>query len=83
MNRLRILLSVLVVIAGLGLSIAGSYALALHALDQSEHSLCPAFDLLTRHPVPAPTDPAGNPSREQGYQLYQDFVQAKRGYHCP
>jgi len=63
-------------------AVGGAYWLALRALRQSEQALCPALGLFTRTPVPAPADPAANPSRVQTYRLYRDFRQAERSYRC-
>lgn len=75
-------IAVVVVLAGLAASIGGSYALALHALDNGEQQLCSAFELLTQRPVPKPEDPAANPSREQAYLFYTDLTQVEHSYRC-
>jgi hypothetical protein len=63
-------------------AVAGSYALGLHALDQSQRQLCPALALLTRSPVPRPAHPAANPSRVSYRRLYLTFLTIEREYHC-
>lgn len=48
----------------------------------SDHRWCSTFDLLAGEKVPAPPDPAANPSRESSYKLYQDFVTLKSEFNC-
>jgi hypothetical protein len=38
--------------------------------------------LLTRVPVLKPADPKANPSRETGYELYQDFMNLRKQFGC-
>lgn len=39
----------------------------------SSHA-CQALDILTQHPVPQPSNPKANPSREVDWQFYQALV---------
>lgn len=50
---------------------------------EQEHLVwCQAMNLLTSHPVPKPSDPAANPSREKNYQFYITFLTIKERLHC-
>lgn len=72
------IVAVLIVLA----AIAGSYFLGLHALGHSQAQWCQTLELLTKHPVPKPADPAANPSRETTYQFYQGLVTLKHSFGC-
>lgn len=48
----------------------------------SDHRWCATMSLLTGDPVPKPSDPTANPSRESSYLLYVDFTQLKRDFNC-
>jgi hypothetical protein len=43
---------------------------------------CQALELLTRTPVPKPSDPAANPSREVSYKTYEALVFWKHSDGC-
>lgn len=43
---------------------------------------CATMDLLTATPQKPPANPAANPSRAAGYQLYLDFMDLRRQFHC-
>lgn len=47
----------------------------------ARHS-CQALEVLTQKPVPKPTDPSANPSREQGYELYLGLKYWEREDGC-
>lgn len=79
---MRILIAVVVVVLGVAAAIGGSYLLSLRAIHDSEQALCPVLELLTRHPVARPADPAANPSRVQDYDLYLAAVHAEHRYRC-
>lgn len=64
-------------------SIAGSYALGLHALGQSQQNWCSTLTLLTAKPVPKPTDPAANPSRQGAYLFYRNLMTLASRFGCP
>ena len=59
-----------------------SVAFTLTLVNQSNHRWCDTLVLLTARPVPKPADPAANPSREQSYVLYSDFVRLRRNLGC-
>jgi hypothetical protein len=64
---------------------------ALQAAQQSEQRYvqlqlqheCQALELLTATPVPQPTDPATNPSRETTYKFYMALVYWEKADGCP
>lgn len=43
---------------------------------------CSVLGTLTENPIPAPADPAQNPSRVQSYKLYMQFVAVKARFGC-
>lgn len=47
-----------------------------------EHKWCTTLELLTAHPVPRPADPKANPSRENAWIFYTDFLQLRRTLGC-
>jgi hypothetical protein len=48
----------------------------------SNHRWCDTLTLLTARPVPKPASPAANPSRQQSYVLYTDFVRLRHQLGC-
>ena len=81
-SKIKLAISVVIVVIGIAVAIGGSYMLSLQAIHNSDQQWCTALNLLTRTPVPAPSDPKANPSRAQAYQLYEDFVAIKHRYGC-
>jgi hypothetical protein len=81
-QRVRFFLAVLVVSVGMVAAVGGSYALALQALNQSQHQWCATLTLLTRHPVPRPADPKANPSREQAFVFYTQLLALRHEFGC-
>lgn len=63
-------------------AVAGSYALSLTAIENSQHQWCDTLTLLTARPVPKPADPKANPSREQNYQFYETLVHLRDRFGC-
>lgn len=51
--------------------------------DQQVQHECKALALLTHTPVPKPTDPSANPSRETTYEFYVALVYWEHQDHCP
>jgi hypothetical protein len=51
-------------------------------VQDSNHQWCSTLTLLTSRPVPRPSDPSANPSREQTYVLYSDFVTLRHRLGC-
>lgn len=62
--------------------LTGTYWLAVHNQEVSDHRWCAALELLTNHPVPKPSDPKANPSREVAYQGYLDFLLLRHQFGC-
>jgi len=66
--------------------VAGGAALAIWqahaAVAASNRQWCATITLLTRRPVPRPADPAANPSRQNAYVLYRDFVMLGQRFGC-
>jgi hypothetical protein len=70
-----ILVSVLVTIVLLA-------GFTIYTQQVSDHRWCTTLTLLTSQRVPKPADPAANPSREESYRLYSDFVKLRRDLGC-
>lgn len=79
---MKILIAVTTVVIITILAIAGSYALGLHSLQQSQHQWCTTLDLLTATPVKAPSNPKANPSRENNYRFYFHLKELERDFRC-
>lgn len=59
-----------------------NFLFTAHEVNGSQHQWCSTLTLLTSRPVPRPADPGANPSREQTYVLYSDFVQLRHRLGC-
>lgn len=81
-TNLRIIAVVVLCMLLLFGSIGGSAAVALYAFHQSQHNWCTALTILTRHPEPAPADPARNPSRVATYQFYVSLKGLEHHFGC-
>jgi hypothetical protein len=79
---MRLAAAIITAVAVLVIAIGGSYALTLHALDASQRKWCATLNLLTSQAVPKPADPASNPSRQQAYVLYSDFLDLRHRFGC-
>lgn len=79
---MRILAASLVIVVMFAASIAGSYALGLHALRQSQSHWCTTLTLLTSRPVTRPADPAANPSRENAWLFYVHLRELEHDFGC-
>ena len=73
---LIVLLAVVIGLAGLNL------IWTAHQVTASQHQWCSTLDLLTARPVPRPADVAANPSRENAWILYSDFVDLRDRLGC-
>lgn len=69
----------LAVVAGL---VAGGVFYTGWAVHRDEQQWCDTLNLLTSQPVARPADPAANPSREQAYRYYADFVTLREHFGC-
>lgn len=45
-----------------------------HTIQEGRY-FCAVVTAATAHPIPRPADPAANPSRENAFEFYEDFVQ--------
>ena len=52
------------------------------SVQRQAHDWCATLNLLTSQAVPKPADPAANPSRQQAYVLYSDFVDLRHRFGC-
>ena len=53
-----------------------------YVVSRQAHDWCSTLDLLTARPVPRPASPEANPSREQSYILYADFLDLRHRLGC-
>jgi len=63
-------------------AVAASFALSEWTVSRSQRQWCETLTLITSVPVPAPADPAANPSREGQYRLYEDFLHVRQEFGC-
>jgi len=73
-----IVVSVLLVVAGVGYSIWHGN----HALSANNQQWCTALAILTKTPVAYPADPKANPSRVSTYDLYESFRYIEGKFGC-
>lgn len=76
------LLVLAIIVAVAGVSFANLLQIR-QAIGVSDRKWCATLELLTSHPVARPADAAANPSREQSWLLYSDFVRLRRANGCP
>jgi len=78
-DEYRVLLAfALSLVAAIALCCAFTY----WQVGSSERHWCQALGTLTQHKVPEPADPAANPSREEGYVLYTEFMKIRGEFGC-
>lgn len=75
-------LTICIALSLLVTAVALSIAMSTWQINRSQREWCDALNVLTSQPVPAPANPAQNPSREAAYRLYEDFVQVKQEFGC-
>lgn len=80
--KARMILSVVVVIAGLIVAVGGAYALSLYAIAASQHKWCDTLELLTSNPPPKPADPKQDVSRERAYTFYVHLKTLEGRFGC-
>jgi hypothetical protein len=51
----------------------GAYFLAVQAINNTQHKFCDIVNAVTADPIPKPSDPISNPSRERSYEFYLKF----------
>jgi len=84
-SRVRPWIIVIALVAVLGLQAASQSVSFLLWNEQSqarEQVWCPALRHLTARPIPRPVKPKINPSRENAYQFYLQFVAIRNGLGC-
>lgn len=64
------------------LAIALCFAFTWWQVGISEHHWCQALQTLTEHKVPKPANPKANPSRQEGYILYTEFLNIRGEFGC-
>jgi hypothetical protein len=69
---------VFLLVAGLAIE----YIMITSTIRHSNAQWCDTLALITSRPVPKPTDPAANPSRQESYLLYSDFVTLQNKFGC-
>lgn len=74
--------SVLMMVSGFIVIILLTAAFTVWQVHQSQSQWCDTMRLLTSHPVPAPSNAAANPSRENAYRFYSDFKMLKERLGC-
>jgi hypothetical protein len=82
-SNFRMAVALMIIVMGLLAAFLSSYYLSIRALNQNNANWCDTLSLLTAQSVPAPSNPAANPSREEAYRLYLDFVVLKHRFNCP
>jgi hypothetical protein len=63
-------------------AIGGSFLLTTMQITSNNQQWCDALKILTQDTVPSPADPKANPSREQTYLLYEDFMKIHEHFRC-
>lgn len=66
----------------IGGAAGASLVISSSQIRQSQRNWCSTMDLLTSKPVSKPPDPKANPSRQNQYILYIDFVKLKKELGC-
>lgn len=59
-----------------------SIGVSLRAITKSNHKFCQVIISVTSNPVKKPSDPKANPSREQSWENYRNFVDLGRSLGC-
>ena len=72
------LLFAVMFIAAIFLSVLFTY----WQVDVSQHHWCVLLQTLTQHPVPKPSHPAVNPSRQQAYLFYRELTDLRGEFGC-
>lgn len=75
--------ALLVAVVGIAAAAAViSIATAQRDIGASQRRWCDTLQLLTATPISAPANPKANPSRENEYRFYQDFLRLRNGFGC-
>jgi hypothetical protein len=62
--------------------IGASLLFNAHEVSSNNHQWCSTLNLITSKPVPEPSDPSANPSREEAFTLYTDFAVLRGRFGC-
>lgn len=81
-RALRYTLSGVAIFISVVAVVAAGFGISAWQVHQDQLQWCATLDLLTSQPVPRPANPAANPSREQAYQLYTDFMALRGRFGC-
>ena len=60
----------------------GSFILSVRQIRSSDHKFCTLMDALSETPVPKPSNPKANPSRERSYEYYVIISELDRSLGC-
>lgn len=72
-----------VVLMAIQLAVLGTALFwAAHEATSTGRKFCAVVEVATEHRVPRPANPRGNPSRENAYIFYLDFVRLRRDLGC-
>lgn len=75
---LMVMLMVLLLVLGL----VTEWFMITNQIAHDNAQWCDTLNLITAKPVPRPSDPSANPSRQGQYLLYQDFLILKDRFGC-
>jgi hypothetical protein len=78
----RIIAAVAALFLVLGAGVVINLAITQWEVRHSQQQWCSALDLLTARPIPSPSDPKANPSRENAYLYYKTFVDIHHRFGC-
>lgn len=81
MNRTTAYAVVVLFVVDLMLAGAGLLWVA-HEVNASQHRWCATLTLLTARPVPRPTNPEANPSRENAWIFYRNLTELRQRFGC-
>jgi hypothetical protein len=80
MNKARYSFVFLVLLSVISSTLA--VVISVQQIANSNHKWCQIVSSLTAMPVPKPSDPTANPSRERSWEIYVQFVELKRSLGC-
>jgi uncharacterized protein (UPF0333 family) len=79
---MKIALALVIMLVLLACGLVVEYVLIVHVISHSQQQWCDTLKLLTTTKTPKPLNPSVNPSREQAYNLYEDFVHLHSLFSC-
>lgn len=63
-------------------AVTGDFFIAQHEARQEVRQLCSVINLVAENPVPEPSNPGANPSRNDLYKFYVAFKTIQHAYGC-